>query len=102
MKDQYEQEVPADLVVLHFGFDPGERVIRGDYLEPEEVEVISAARWYKVEDVPLILASFEEIEGLSELQPLDYGIDLDTPGLTINRIADPLKRYSREDGFYHA
>jgi hypothetical protein len=102
MKDQYGQEVPADLVVLHFGFEPGESVIRGDRLEPEEVDIISKANWYEVEDVPLILASYEAIDGLSELNPLDYGIDLQAPEIKINRIADPLKRYSWEDGFYHA
>lgn len=102
MKDQYGQEVPADLVVLHFGFEPGETVIRGDRLEPEEIEIISATAWYEVEGVPLILASYEAIEGLSELNPLDYGIDLKATGIKINRIADPLKRYSLEDGFYHA
>ena len=101
MEDQYGQEVPEDLVVLHFGFEPGEGVIHGDPLEPEEVEIISKARWYEVEDVPLVLASYEEIQGLSELDPLDYGIN-DLATATINRIADPLKRYSLEDGFYHA
>ena len=58
MKDQYGQEIPADLVVLHFGFEPGDGPIRGDALEPEDVEVISRADWYEVEDHPLMLASY--------------------------------------------
>lgn len=102
MKDQYGQEVPGDLVVLQFGFDPESPVVHGDPLEPEEVAIITAANWYEVEGREgLILASYEAIEGLSELDPLDCGI-LDLAGAKINRIADPLKRYSPEDGFYHA
>ena len=101
MKDQYGQEIPADLVVLHFGFEPGDKPIQGDRLEPEEIEIICKARWYEVRDIPLVLASYEEIHGLSEMNPLDYGI-ADTFETDICRIADPLKRYSWEDGFYHA
>ena len=103
MKDQYGQEVPGDLVVLAFGFEPGDGPIRGDALEPEDVEVISRADWYEIEGgPPVVLASYVAIQGLSEYNPLDAGIDLAAPGALINRIADPLKRYSLEDGFYHA
>lgn len=102
MKDQYGQEVPGDLVALHFGFEPGDGPIHGDRVEPEDVEVIGRATWYEVEDHPVMLASYLDIQGLSEINPLDCGIDLQAPGLKINRIADPLKRYSLEDGFYHA
>jgi hypothetical protein len=102
MKDQYGQEVPGDLVVLPFGAAPEDDVIGFDPVDPEDVEIITAANWYEVEGREgLILASYEAIGGLSELDPLDYGIP-DLAGAKINRIADPLKRYSWEDGFYHA
>lgn len=101
MRDQYGQPIPDDLVVLPFGFEPGETVIRGDQVEPEDVEVIARANWYEVEGQEgLILASYLAIQGLSEVNPLDCGLTL--AGAQINRIADPLKRYSLEDGFYHA
>ena len=101
--DQYGQPVPKDLVVLQFGFDPDpEKVIHGDPVDPADVKIIMAANWYEVEGREgLILASYLDIGGLSELNPADCGIGLeDSP--QINRVADPLKRYSLEDGFYHA
>jgi hypothetical protein len=101
MKDQYGTEVPSDLVVLPFGAAPGKDVIHFDALEPEEVEVISAAAWYEVEGQEgLILASAEFLGGFGS-DPEDCGIGI-TPETKINRIADVLKRYSWEDGFYHA
>jgi len=101
MNDQYGQEIPADLVVLPFGFDPESEVLSGHPREPEDVDIISKANWYEVEGQEgLLLASYEAIEGLSELNPLDCGLTL--AGAQLNRVADPLKRYSLEDGFYHA
>jgi hypothetical protein len=103
MKDQYGQEVPNDLVVLPFGFEPGDGPIRGDMVDPEDIDVMCRADWYEVDDgYPIILVSYLAIQGLSETDPLDCGIDLKAPGIKINRIADGLKRYSLEDGFYHA
>ena len=102
MKDQYGQPIPADLVVLPFGAASGEGVIGFDPVDPEDVEIITAADWYEVAGQEgLILASYEAINGFGSI-PLDCGIDLTTPGIQISRIADPLKRYSLEDGFYHA
>lgn len=102
MKDQYGQAVPADLVVLPVGAAPGEGVIGFDPMDPEDVELITAANWYELAGQEgLILASYEAINGFGSI-PLDCGLDLAALGIKINRIADPLKRYSWEDGFYHA
>jgi hypothetical protein len=100
--DQYGQPVPKDLVVLPYGFSPCPgKVVSGDPLPNHEVRIIMAASWYEVEGNPgLLLASYLAIGGLSELNPLDCGLTLE--GAQINRVADPLKRYSLEDGFYHA
>jgi hypothetical protein len=101
MFDQYGKEVPQDLVVLPFGAAPGEDVIGFDPVDPEDVEIICAADWYEVEGQEgLILASYEAINGFGSI-PLDCGIDLQAPGVQINRIVDRLKQYSLKDGFYH-
>jgi hypothetical protein len=99
--DQYGQPVPKDLVVLQFGFAPGDETIKGDAVDQADVKIIMAANWYEAEERPgLLLASYEAIEGRSEIIPEDCGILL--KNMQINRVADPLKRYSLEDGFYHA
>ena len=100
MKDQYGQEIPDDLVVVDFGFEPGELInfIR----EPEEVQIISKADWYEVEGYPLILASAEQIQYLCETDPLDCGYPDNWKTIPIGRIANILKRWGPEDGFYHA
>ena len=101
MKDQYGQEIPNDLVVLPFGAGPGKDVIHFDALEPEEVGIIIKANWYEVVGQEgLILASADAIVGWGS-DPEDCWLDIE-PETKINRIADPLKRYSWEDGFYHA
>jgi hypothetical protein len=110
MRDQYGGIIPGDLVVLHFGspLEPGtlpedNPLIGFDPVDPADVDAVCAANWYEVQGREgLILASYEEIGGRSELDPLDCGIDLHRPGVRVRRIAGPLKRYSLEDGFYHA
>jgi len=107
-KDQYGQDVPADLVVLHFGFAPEavSPTIMGDPLELKIVNKIMAADWYEVWTLQgptgLMLASAEAIEYESEIDLVDCGIDLTQPDVEIMRVADPLKRYTWKDGFYHA
>lgn len=89
LKDQYGGEVPSDLVVLP----------TYSQLLPNEVAAVFRARWYKCDGV--LMASLRAIPGLSEIDPEDCGVCLDENSV-IERIAAPLKRGSKEDGFYHA
>jgi len=103
LKDQYGQDIPDDLVVLPFGIAPGDDANRVYPLKPETVEIYLKADWYEVENYEgLILASAKAVEYESEDNPLDCGFPDNWQELPISRIADPLKRYSWEDGFYHA
>jgi hypothetical protein len=91
MKDQYGRKVPDDLVVLE----------GGEFTPDDEFEILDQARWYEVEGrQDVILVSSAEINGLSETNPLDVGIDLSKS--KVMRIDDVLKRYDETDGFYHA
>jgi len=91
LKDQYGDRVPDDLVVL--GGRPQ------DYGEGS-LRLIERANWYEADGV--ILVSAREVNYASETDPLDADVDLSKPGVEIFRIADALKRWSEEDGFYHA
>ena len=97
MKDQYDQDIPGDLVVLDQ--KPAE-------LSEAELCCIDRLEWYRPANYPfLILVSYgalcQCIEGVfDETDPADCGVD----GALgpIERIADCLHRWSAEDGFYHA
>lgn len=84
--DQHGQPIPDDLVVL-----PDFKT-----LFHKAISVVLDARWYEANGC-LLMASVSEIEGLSEIDP---GIDL--AAAEIMFIDEPLKRWSQEDGFYHA
>ena len=103
MKDQFNREVPNDLVVIDFGFEPGELV--NFTREPEEVQTIFKADWYEL-DVDylgsIVLASAEQINYLCETDPLDCGFPDNWKELPINHISPVLHRWTPEDGFYHA
>ena len=86
--DQYGEQVPDDLVVLP---DP-------QMLGEDEIKKVMDAPWYEAEGI--LMASAKAIDGLSEFDPKDAGIDLEET--EVSAIDDPLKRYSKEDGFYHA
>lgn len=92
LKDQYGGRVPDDFVVLS-GRLPQ------DYTE-KDLRMITRAEWYEVDGI--ILVSAREVDYASEDDPLDADVDLSKPGIEIGRIADALKRWSEEDGFYHA
>ena len=89
MRDQYDNELPSDLVVLDL--DPS-NLIR------DEREKIVNARWYEADGV--LLVPFNEIGGLTETDPLDAGVDITRT--QVFYVDDHLKRYNPEDGFYHA
>lgn len=88
MKDNYGEQVPDDLVALTCGIDR---------FTDAELKVICNARWYEVCHVwgDDLAISFAEIDGLVD-EPLG-----DTP-IEVLRINEVLKRWSIENGFYHA
>lgn len=90
MRDQYGNEVPDDLVVLDL--EPSE-------LLSCELKKVGLADWYKVDGV--ILVSYRAVDGLTETDPVDAGIELNqsTEILYINQV---LHRWNGSDGFYHA
>lgn len=91
--DQHGDLVPDDLVTL-----PDVNALRTlDDLSDLEIKAVMSATWYEANGV--LLASARSIAYLSEDDPEDSGLD---PGQEVLRVDDRLKRYSREDGFYHA
>ncbi len=87
MKDQNENDIPNDLVLIP----------EIDGLTDSEIIDIETADWYEVNGI--ILVSAYAINYLSEMDPKDAGIEsLDG----IIHINDNLKRCTYEDGFYHA
>ena len=90
MKDQYGEQVPNDLMQLACG---------PDRFDDDELEIIINASWYEIthsHGVDLAV-SFSEIEGV-----LDGNYPLGDTPIEVLRIDDILKRWSIEDGFYHA
>lgn len=93
MLDQYANTVPDDLVVLDL--DPKE-------LSDKELRLVIKADWFEPRDHHhrfLILVSAKAIDYLTETLLVDVGLD---EHAKLDRIASPLKRWSEEDGFYHA
>jgi hypothetical protein len=91
MKDQHDNEVPDDLVVLD---------VLPQELHEHDLRRVIKARWYQPEGrSDVILVSFAESGENFETDPLDCGVDLKGGVLYI---ADSLKRWSEDDGFYHA
>ena len=95
MKDQFDNLVPNDLVVLE-----NEAL---EYLETNEVEAIDQLDWYQVSNHPYILVSFQAIEKVVELpffvsEPNELGLELKE----VEYINPNLHRYSLADGWYHA
>jgi hypothetical protein len=90
--DQYGQTVPEDLIVLD----------AIDIVDEWIVYIIERVDWYEAEGHPgLLLVSAYSVRNLGlETDPLDVGINLYTAKL--QRVATPLKRWSVQDGFYHA
>ncbi|KKL16004.1 hypothetical protein LCGC14_2499920 [marine sediment metagenome] len=93
MKDQFDADIPGDLVVLD---------LHPNDLTQPEITIIKDANWYLYRHV--ILVSCEAINGLTETDPLDCDINLENlnPNYPIMYVHDSLKRWSRLDGFYTA
>lgn len=88
MLDNYGEQVPDDLVALTCGIDR---------FDDKELKIIINARWYEVWHKwgQNLAVSFDEVAGLID-EPLG-----DTP-IEVLRVNEVLKRWSIEDGFYHA
>ena len=94
MKDQYGNDVPDDLVLLpHHILDGPDSTQKS-----RDIDIVLNARWYEIDGV--LLASSKEINGISEDDPSDAGLNI-TENSQAFCIDGPLKRYSGEQ-FYHA
>jgi len=96
MLDQYDKPIPDDLVLLP----------NINLLSDHNVRLVANAVWYDVEvdlepdskengECIILCASAEAIDYLSEDSPCGKVVG-------ILRVNDVLKRWSPEDGFYHA
>ncbi len=98
MIDQYGREIAGPFVLL-----PKIR----DFWDQEEIEFILSLDWYQVETglskhlVARVREIGEALESFPFTEPEDTGliINEDTP---ISLVHPVLKRFSMEDGFYHA
>jgi hypothetical protein len=88
MKDQYNNKVPTDLVVLPIG-----------ELSNEDVEKVLNADWYKANDW-LLCASAKEIDYLTEF-PIEEALTKRQLN-SVEYVPQILHRYTPEDWFYHA
>ncbi len=88
MRDQYDNEVPADLVVLPIG-----------ELNNENIEKVLKADWYRVNNW-LLCASAKEIDYLSEF-PAEEAVTKREIN-SVEYVSQILHRYTPEDWFYHA
>ena len=91
LKDQYGNKVPNDLVILCGPY--------GHWTE-ETLKKVVNAKWYEADG--LLCVSAAEVDEPDIDEPVSYaGIRL-TKRTKIDKIPHPLKRWSIEDGFYHA
>lgn len=95
MKDNYGCEIPTDLVLMP----------DIEYLNDDDLRLVVDAVWYDVftglepfDDIPALCISSKEINGLCDDSIDDY----DGPITEVMQINEILKRWSIEDGFYHA
>ena len=91
MKDQYDNEVPEDLVLV-YDID----------FSPEEIALIDDADWYEVDlyHYPgLLCVSAKAVEYLFDDDPVE---EFNSKIKTVNYIGRILHRYNEHDGFYHA
>jgi len=116
--DQYDQPVPVDRLVMPQFLLPGEvQDMYGEKVSDEEYyyqiaqdyTLLRMVDWYEIEGYEgIILVSFDDIQGTefeSETEPEEAGIPMDEVASgtrEIYRIDDVLKRWSPEDGIYHA
>ncbi len=93
MKDQFNRNIPKDLVVLD---------LNPTIVGQSGITIIENAPWYLYKNI--ILVSYKAIKGLTETDPLDCDIDLNNIDIDdpIMYVHDALKRWSSLDGFYTA
>ena len=89
--DQYGNKIPFDLYLLP----------DVDELDYSQIDQVMNARWYEIRSGlhAFLFASNEEIGGLGKASIDDLNPGLVDDVLYVDR---PLKRWSVEDGFYHA
>ena len=91
MNDQYGNKVPDDLVLI-------------DDIDftPEEIILIDNVDWYEVDLYHyqgLLCVSAKAIDYLFEIDPVD---EFNSEIKSVNYVSKVLRRYSEQDGFYHA
>jgi len=89
MLDQYGNKVPDDLVIL-----PPIQLLTSEDID----KIIMTARWYEINKY-IIVASAREIDNLSD-DTFENAVGDEIQSIQL--VSDVLKRYSLEDGFYHA
>lgn len=106
MKDQYNEKVPELVLIPQFDLED---------LTEEFLSIIYGSDWYDVnidqdEETPTayLMAPWEQIWGLGYdylwVNPEDEIVGEELGGVLIEimKVPDNLKRFSFEDGFYHA
>jgi len=99
MDDQYDCELPDDLVILPW-FDEDSSV----QLTEDEIRTIDKAVWYEAEHPEIgrvLLCSAESINYLSE-DSLEDATGVNLQDCIISRVDACLHRWNIVDGFYHA
>ena len=89
MKDQYNVEIPLDLVILP----------DISCLTVSEIELVDSVSWYEIttfDGCVLLAASARGIHNLSDEEILLIDIE------NIDYVGRVLHRYNKTDGFYHA
>tara|TARA_Y100000310_G_C20113417_1_gene548169 strand:+ start:86 stop:358 length:273 start_codon:yes stop_codon:yes gene_type:complete len=90
MRDQYDQPVPRDLVLLPQAIDS------------EDAERLCQCRWYKDLDGVLFVPFQDTSSYLKDAYAWDTWPLRAGRELLVHLIPTPLKRWSKPDGFYHA
>ena len=113
VRDQYGNPAPKDLVMLQWSDWEDLVGPQVDRIEPALARLM-AARWYEPTwpsmghaGAGYLLASLAEIDPQGErddpTDPSEWGLaPYDTQRCQLFLIDRPLKRWSKEDGFYHA
>lgn len=96
MKDQYDNEIPTDLVSIS-------QLEFSELVEPQ-VRIIDQADWYEANfnDRKEILVSYDALLPAFDSYDLDYIKINDISSIEINKIDYILHRYNGLDSFYHA
>ena len=71
-------------------------------LDSDQRKAVASARWWEADGKVLVVsaAEMQKVGINAEDDPADAGIDIHQ--VKLEEVADGLKRWSEEDGFYHA